>query len=245
MRIILSVAFYEDVQRAKNFVESVSRTKNLDNVSFVFLMTGGNETSVRISSELLKLPRKYIKRIEGRKRLYSQIMFNKFHFASEVCQDDDVYWNADDDYVFNPYWADFVIKLFSENPEIQYLSLLKEKFFYEKVNIKSGFSMGIQPTCMGGALGIRWSTFKEHMSEWLTAHQVSDESPGYGGMFDVEYWPWLHKKMGTRDVVYAPSDFSLIQHCNLVSNYLETKANRVSHMYATNFDPCCNPFNLL
>jgi hypothetical protein len=170
-------------------------------------------------------------------------MFSKFQLASEVCQDDDIYWNADDDYAFNPYWADFALTIFRENPEVNYLSLLKEKLSYKETRNLSGFSMGIQPSCMGGAFGVRWSVFKEHMGQWLQEHNVSDESPGSGGMFDVEFWPWLYVK--SQDVVYAPADFSLIQHCNLVSNFLETKRSRTDHMYAYAYDPLTNPFRLL
>jgi hypothetical protein len=240
MKIFLSASFYQDVQRAKNFVESVSRTRNLDNINFVFLITGGSDYSVKISSELLKLPRTCIKKIEGRKRFYSQVMLNKFLLASEVCQDDDIYVNVDDDCAFNPYWADFTLWLFAEHPEIQYLSLLKKNFFHEIVKVMSGCSMGIQPDCANQAFAVRWSVFKEHFSEWVKSYEVSDESCGYARSFCSDYWSWLRAKLGTRQVVYIPSDFSLIQHCNMRSS-----GEIVTHEYATNFDPYCNPFNLI
>lgn len=243
MKIVLCVAFYEH-DRIKGFLEGLFRSKVKENNLQIVTLSTGKALNL---DEVVRTPVGFNRRshgVEAKKRPYSQVMYEKIKVASQYCGNDDIYWNSDDDYAFNPHWVDFALRVFQNHKEINYFSLLKVQHKADRIKKHGPFKLGTRHSSMGGSFGARWKVFKPHMDEWFKLHNVTSEDPGTGGMFDQQFWEFLQEKTGALDNVWFPMNFSLIQHCNLVSNYVKARKNKISHMYGEAFDPWCDPRSL-
>jgi hypothetical protein len=101
---------------------------------------------------------------------------------------------------------------------------------------------------MGGAMICRWKTFYPQVQKFFAEYGVTGEDSGRAGGFDQTFWKFLTKEKGGKNGddkhVYMLDDFSLVQHCNTISNFLGSKGPTGvrSHMYGLDFDPRINPF---
>jgi hypothetical protein len=225
------------------FLDSFTKTINLEDLFLVIVDTTPNSENKLIVPEEYEENLRYFvfqsNKMSNERLNYAEIMRTKILASSPFCDENTVYWNTDDDYAFNPYWYLVAKEIFTNHKEVTYISLLKE--FNTKTYIPenlSGFGFIRTKSCMGGTFGVRWETFEPIVMEYFITY-------GINNMFDQEYWKFLSSKTNNLYNIYMLESFSLIQHCNLVSNYLNTKTNKTDHMYGLDFDPNCNPFNLI
>lgn len=181
-----------------------------------------------------------VRQLENKPRPYAEVMEEKIRAIEPFCDDDSVVFCIDPDYSLNIHVVEFIDKIFSENSEVNYLSLLRGPGVSDGDITLSGFRFRLWGSCMGGSIVARWSVFKKHVAEFFA-------ECGNKGMFDQDFWNFLHLRYFTPRVVYTLADsFSLIQHCNLGSRYRNSGGHaRFGHLYAVNFDGKCNPFSLI
>ena len=229
--------------RLRTFLDSFTKTVNLEDLFLVIVDTTPNSENKLIVPEEYEENLRYFvfqsNKTTNERLNYAEIMRTKILASSPFCDEDTIYWNTDDDYAFNPYWYLVAKEIFTNHKEVTYVSLLKEfnTETYTPENL-SGFGFIRTKSCMGGTFGVRWETFEPIVMEYFMTYGVNN-------MFDQEYWKFLSSKTNNLYNIYMLESFSLIQHCNLVSNYLNTKTNKTDHMYGLGFDPNCNPFNLV
>lgn len=209
----------------------------------------GDKILVVKTGEGLEIPYTYvgnakIERRQGKvgKRLYADIIKERNEFLQEIANEDTIIVNTDDDYSFNPYAFRVIKKVFLENPKVNYISLLKGGLptpLTIKPVIMSGFTFFKVNSCMGGSIIAKWSIFKEDVDQYIEKYNSDN-------MFDIGFFNFINNKYG-EDSVYMLFNFSLVQHCNLISSYLESKDERgkLAHMYGEHFDPRMNPFDVL
>jgi hypothetical protein len=160
---------------------------------------------------------------------------------SSVCNDDDMLCNFDDDYQFNPHWLNFADFIMSENPGIQYLTLLKmimgngmvyPGWAMEPFKL-SGFNFSRVKSALGGSFITRWGIYKDHMERFFNEYK--------GDEYDGPFWDVVDAALGMSHNIYMSYDFSLFQHCNMISQY----GHHNPHSYATDYDPIVNPWSIL
>lgn len=224
-------------QRFMSFINSLNNTINKEKLLLVVIDTTINGLN-KYEKNAIKLNYLY-NHIPSEKRLpYAQIMKLKIDTVKLLCKEATFYWNTDDDYVFNPYWF-LVIKSLLLHEEIKYLSLLKiTRTIEELPELYSKFSLLRAYSCMGGAFGARINSFFPIIEHYFDIY-------GTENMFDQEFWKFLSEFTGRKDNIFILDNFSLIQHCNLVSSYLDQKNSRLEHQYGLDFEPVGNPFNLI
>lgn len=224
--------------RLTSFIDSINKT--IDNDKLFLVIT---DTSLEgISPELLDtitINYHYKHYPQTEVVLYAEVMRLKLENSKQFCDDTTIYWNADDDYVFNPYWYQVANTLFSNHEEINYLSLLKvNRTIEEFPKTYSSFRLIKAYSCMGGAFGARYGAFYPVISDYF--YQYGTEN-----MFDQSFWVFLGQQVGRQDLIYVIQDFSLIQQCNLISTYLNQKGSKKEHQYGIDFEPIGNPFNIV
>lgn len=183
---------------------------------------------------------------------YSSIMKNRLDIAREHIKDEDaIYVNIDNDYHFNKHFLSVIDKVLSENKDVHYISMLRPclpvDMKYRIVEL-SGIEFIPVPSILGGAFAARWSVFKSHTDRFFFDHKVTGTKAGKGGMFDNTFFDWVIKtQMGTPELIYCLYRFSLIQHCNLESSFLDEKHNKskLEHTHGMAYDPKCNPWEIL
>jgi len=174
------------------------------------------------------------------KRPYNQIIQEKVEFISRYADDDSVVWLADVDYACSPYALRVMQTIFEENPQVDYLSLLRGPGVPEEVvNIElSGVPLFRWVSCMGGSIMTRWSTFKTHIKEFFAQGPTN---PWFDGPVGVSFWPFLKERYGITNPVYTIGRPSLLQHCRLEGSFYRDDKAGSNHMYACNYDPLTNP----
>lgn len=221
--------------RISSFIKSINQTFDIDNLFVVITDT----STEGIAPELLvtlKTEYYYKHYPQTEVVLYAEIMRLKLEISKPYCDDSTIYCNFDDDYVFNPYWYQVAKTLYANHSEISYLSLLKVCRTKEEIlNVFSGFSLIQAYSCMGGAFGVRYKDFYPVITDYFQEY-------GSDNMFDQNYWIFLGQIVGRQDNIYIIQDFSLIQHCNLISTYLNQKGSKREHQYGIDFEPTGNPF---
>jgi len=100
----------------------------------------------------------------------------------------------DDDYFLNQYTYKVMKRVFAENEEVNYLSLLRGPGLApteEEIINLSGFNFMKTFSCLGGSLIVRWKVFKEHFKEFLEIHGTENMFDQiffyYGNTWNREY----------------------------------------------------------
>jgi hypothetical protein len=162
--------------------------------------------------------------------------------VENLCDDDTIYFNLDDDYICNPYWAKFADHIFSNFEQVNYMSLMKmflgcgmtdAEHISEIIKLDK-FNVAITKSALGGSFGTRWKVFYPQAKDFMDKY-------GLNGQFDVDFWHYLGDVYGTRYNIYMPMDVSLFQHTNMTSQY----GHYWPHAYSQGFDPVCDPFEII
>jgi hypothetical protein len=221
--------------RISSFLKSINQTVDRNEIFLVIVDTGKN----RIDQSLLgSIDMKYhYQWIPQQERiLYAEVMRLKIETSSRFCNESTIYWNSDDDYVFNPYWYKVAKTLFENHEEISYLSLLKvNRTIEEFPKDYSNFQLIRAYSCMGGAFGARHKELYPTILDYFKWY-------GTNNMFDQNFWIFLGQTVGYQNLIHIIQDFSLIQQCNLISSYLNQKGSKKEHQYGIDFEPVGNPF---
>jgi hypothetical protein len=221
-----------------SFIDSINNTKHGNEVFLVIVDTGKEKIDPSLLTKL-KIECHYEWIPQEERIPYAEVMRLKVETSNKFCNESTIYWNSDDDYVFNPYWYIVAKTIFNENKEVDYLSLLKvNRTIEEMPDFYSGFSLIRAYSCMGGAFGTRCRKFYPVIQAYFKEH-------GTLNMFDQDFWMFLGGLRGRQDQIYIIQDFSLIQQCNLISSYLDQKGSRLEHQYGIDFEPVGNPFNIV
>ena len=229
MKIVVSVAS-RDQNRLNGFLENLSQCRFTNNAQAMVLITGGD---VRIDRKGWKA---FIasKTISDVKRHYAAVIYEKFQMVKAIMQEDDIWIATDDDYQWNPHVMPFVERVMGDNPNVDYLCLLRGPGV---TNIEQVALCGVpffrHSSMMGGSVIARWKNFMPMMDGFF-------EEYGLEGMWDTDYWAYLQRKTGETHHIYTLVYFSLMQQCNLGSHYQKSMGE---HMYAENFDGRMNPFD--
>lgn len=225
-------------ERISSFIDSINGTKQGNEIFLVIVDTGKEKINPSLLKRI-KLNYHYDWVPQEERIPYAEVMRLKTGITSNFCDESTVYWNSDDDYVFNPYWYLVAKTIFNENKEIDYLSLLKVNRTIEDFpDLYSGFSLIRVYSCMGGAFGARHKKFYPMIQSYFDHY-------GTMNMFDQGFWTFLGEVKGRQDQIYSIQDFSLIQQCNLISSYLDQKGSKREHQYGVDFEPVGNPFIII
>lgn len=221
--------------RMSSFIKSINQTVERNDLFLVIVDTGKDKIDQSLLGSLdIAYHYEWIPQQE--RILYAEVMRLKTETSSRFCGESTIYWNSDDDYVFNPYWYKVAKTLFGNHSEISYLSLLKVNRTIEDFPEEySGFKLIRAYSCMGGAFCARHKELYPLIKDYFRWY-------GTNNMFDQNFWVFLGQTMGRQDLIYIIQDFSLIQQCNLISSYLNQKGSKKEHQYGVDFEPVGNPF---
>lgn len=224
-------------ERFTSFIRSLNQTLNKEEILLVIVDTTIHGLSEQ-NRNAIKLSYVY-RHFPAEERMpYAEVMKLKVDTVQYICPEAKFYWNSDDDYIFNPYWY-LTVKTLLEHSEIDYLSLLKiARTIEEAPENYSSFSLLRACSCMGGAFGVRTDAFFPVVNAYFNHYGIKN-------MFDQSFWEFLFEFTGRKDNVFILDNFSLIQHCNLISSYLDQKGSRREHQYGLDFEPIGNPFNIV
>lgn len=244
MMLLCCTVTLGEKKRLDNFIRSLTialdKTPEYDN-NFCLLLTdtGPGTTFSSLYKKLINASLMWNGDLRGlgpKNLVYHRIK----HLEEFGVEDNDIIMAYDDDYVFNPYFLKFTTKIFSENKDINFLSLLKPEDFHRhpewKIEKRSGFGFIRHPSCMGGSSMYRWGAFKEHIYDFFTLYQIDGKSSCGDSTFDQSIWKYI-KGRDPNFTFWHLCDFSLVQHCNYGSYW-----DRDGHTYGASFDPCVNPF---
>jgi hypothetical protein len=243
LKVIICIAYYNK-DRLPLLLKNIDDCSLLSDDILVLVDTNSKSENVISGYNNIKY---FVKRISGGKRKYASVMYEKIRTCRELVNnfDNTIFVNLDDDVFLNQSYFKFLKRIYEENESVDYVSLLRgpgvivdEK---NEANL-SGFRFFRHHSCMGNSLTARWSVFKEDVLGFFEYFNVSGEDAGRGGMFDQIFFNYLSSVKNKEKVVYTIRDFSLMQHCNLGSVYADERKDKLSHMYAINFDPRMNPF---
>lgn len=228
MKTVMCVATMTQ-NRAIEFMEGARKVYG--DITAIVVGTGEDLTNLSLTMRH-ETTQAIVVQLENRPRQYAEVMFEKVKAVTPYCDDDTILITTDDDYVFNPHLVEFADKIFSENPQIDYLSVLRGSGLIEtNIEILSGFPFMRCHSMMGGSMIVRWKAFETHARSFFDKY-------GLTNMYDVPYWKYLEEHFGLQNVVYTlMGPCSLMQHCNLGSNY---RGKEEGHAYAENFDPRMN-----
>jgi hypothetical protein len=224
MNIVLTVASISS-DRIEDFLqglENIRRTSSEDRI----IVVGLGEPLESYHLDLMHIADVH-KQLDNRPRPYAEVMYEKIITMASYCGEETVAFLIDDDYVLNPNAFGVAKKIFFENPEVNYASLLRGPGVQPEEIVKlSGIPFFRNHSCMGGSMIVRWKSF------FMTVNSFFREK-GTGGMFDQEYWDYLEETTGEKDQIYTIWPCSLVQHCDLGSHY----DNSSGHMYGGAYDP--------
>jgi hypothetical protein len=239
MRFVVCAGNYSNPQRLTLFLESISRTRGIDMSDVHIVNTSvhrqnfdnlANHYGCQITSMGIEGP------VLPAKQMKLRVDLMNF-----VCDDSTLFCNFDDDYQFNPYWMKFASMVFEAEESVHYLTLLRSCPGHGYVHpdhigkkFKIGkFNFAWTKSAMGGSFIVRWCVFKEHMKTFF-------ETYGEGGQFDNDIWSVIDKYYRKPYNMCMSMDFSLYQHCNLISQY----GHDSHHAYGMDYDPIVNPFEV-
>ena len=221
--------------RISSFLKSINQTVDRNEIFLVIVDTGKDQIDQSLLGSI-DMGYHYQWVPQQERILYAEVMRLKIEASSLFCDDSTIFWNSDDDYVFNPYWYKVTKTLFENHNEISYLSLLKvSRTIEEFPNTYSNFSLIRAYSCMGGAFCAKYSEFYPIITDYFKWH-------GTNNMFDQNFWVFLGQTVGRKDNIFVIQNFSLIQQCNLISSYLNMKGSKLEHQYGIDFEPVGNPF---
>jgi hypothetical protein len=228
MKVVMCVATMTQ-NRAIEFMEGAEKVFG----DFKVVVVGtGDALDAPLLQDAYDIMRAEVVQLENRPRQYAEVMLEKFRAVMPHCDDDTIVIMTDDDYIFHPCLVEFVDKIFSENTRVDYVSVLRGSGLVEaNIEMLSGFPFMRCHSMMGGSMIVRWSAFRGHAQTFFDQH-------GIWSMFDVPYWSHLSKHYGINDVVYTlMRPCSLMQHCNLGSNY---RGKEEGHTYGEFYDSRMN-----
>jgi hypothetical protein len=227
VNVILCVASISS-DRIEDFLqgmETIIRTSNQDKI----IVVGLGEPLESYHLDVCHVADIY-KQLDNRPRPYAEVMYEKITTMAPFCNEETVAFLIDDDYIMNPNAFRVAKKIFFENPEVNYVSLLKGPGVQPEEIVKlSGIPFFRSHSCMGGSMTIRWKTFLPMVQRFF-------EKCGMNNQFDQIFWDFIEEETGEKDQVYTIWNCSLIQHCDLGSHY----DNDSGHMYGEAYDPRIN-----
>ena len=179
--------------------------------------------------------------VDGRNpRWGNELELARFQVVSQYCDDDTFYWNADDDYYYNPHWLSFLKTVVEENPRVDYLTLLKWDAWdwrdFHNDYWLSGWRFQKVGLHMWGSFGMRWQAARPKLEKYFK------DAGTDGAEFDVDFCCMLREE--DSNFLYMPRDFSLVQHCNLISTVANQRGGALNHQYGEDFDPLMDPFKM-
>lgn len=243
MKIVICVASYTH-DRLLNFLDTIYSSISGSDDVLLIIETGDPYLNLEgICAG--KRPRTYIYEIERKERTFTQVTYEMIEIASMICDDNTIFMILDNDYHINPHALNFARLIMGENPEVNFLSLLRGPGTnIEKQNLitLSGFNFFKWDTCMGGSSIFRWKEVCPLLKKFFEMTGISKENTGESWAFDIDFYGFIKKEIQDPLPIYTTYDFSLVQHCNLVSGVLNTRAGIYDHLYAMNYDPRCDPF---
>jgi hypothetical protein len=230
-KLIISIGLYNSYTRCESVVESLLRVRKLEEARCVFTNTGIPDFNM--FKKVAQLPRfHYEQKSNPKAQCYKDVVKDKIISSMPFIDYHTIYWNTDDDYVFNPYVIEWIQTIFRENPDVAFLSPLRGPFPEPgHYAVRSGFRFTKWKSTMGGSICARASVFIQNALEYI-------ERPDSDPMFDQGFWDYIEVKYDLPNLVFTPLDFSLVQHVNFGSRY-----SRVGHMSAVNFIKEENPWN--
>jgi hypothetical protein len=233
-----------DKQKRRNCVETLYKSFSLG-----ALTTDEFYSNVKldVGTEIRNSALDWVYDFSSKRRQYSSVMVDRIFAIQRYTKnnEDVLIFNIDDDYSVNTQVFSFARKLFENYSEIWMASMLKHPGSSSSPRFKMlGHEFCQRASCMGGSLIFRWSKFIPLFNEFVETHHVTSETSGEGGMFDTEFFHFLQTK-GIKEPVTMIQDYSLVQHCNLGSHYIEQKGDLGirAHMYGEDFDPYVSPWN--
>lgn len=239
MNHVICVANYDTPQRLQNFCSSLAKCNAISMARVIIINTSNyNKEIDKISEMYLHNFVVFQLNIDRQVSPAEQVKI-RIERCAPYCNDDTIYHAFDDDYVFNPHWLQFCDQIFGDNPNVKILSLLKQipgdKYVVGnhivENNIKlSGFRFARVRSSMGGGVSYRWKDYKPMFDEFLTRYNINNQ-------YDSDIWHIAREQLG-EGPIYMSQQWSLYQHCDLVSQY----GHHTVHSYGHDFDPCVNPF---
>lgn len=248
MQIVVCVAHFDNEPRFLGVLNEGLECNRAPGDVLVVVNTGAVEEKFSENEKTEYSMNCTYRSILNKKRRYASVMKAKVEtcLMSKFTKEEFIFMNLDDDMSLNPHALSFARLIFEENPHVDYLSLLRGPgVMVNDMNeaYLSGFRFFRHPSTLGGAIIARWSTFKRDVTGFFDQNSVTEDDAGSGGMFDQSFFFYLKRSLGRSYEVYTLRDFSLVQHCNLVSSYSEERKDLLSHMYAINYDPRMNPMS--
>lgn len=245
---IVCVASYGRHNRLVNFLRMLADCElHFPMLSVIVLNTGDVPLPLfEYCGERVKLLHIVPINVTPAPRQYAAVMYEKVRAVAPFATDDMIFINADPDYHYNPHIFRLMREIFVERPEIDYLSFLNAGGVCPDTIINR-LQFARARSCMGGSMIVRWKNFYPVVGEFFKQYEVTETISGDAGQFDNLFWDFLSEKTGSENNVYTLVDnFSLVQHCNVISEYLGTKGDKGvdSHMYAVNYDPRIDPFEI-
>lgn len=237
MDIVVAIALYESRRRAKSVVHSLLDCVGIENITTLFVNTGS------VSSELERivsmLPKSLYYQVEPKRRQYADVMMAKISALKDWgCPDDAILCSWDDDYIMNPWVFPWIHKIFNENSHVQYLSPMWTGAMSEpNSEVLSEFKLYKTGSCMGGSITTRAQPFIDDALGYLMQRDRDM-------MFDRGFWRMVKAKYGWKEFMYTPGGFSLVQHLNFTSHFLDQKGSPEEHMEGIRF-VMGNPFETL
>ena len=234
MKITICVASKSN-DRLDGFLKYLSLC-HLKGAKLLILGTG-EELYINSLAEHIQIVNPIVTQIENEPMWYARVMKEKLNLLKNS-GDHDIVFLTDDDYMFNPWAISVAKKIFMENEEVDYLSLLSGPGLIptedEIINL-SGFNFMKVHSCMGGSVIARWNTFLIDMESFFAKNDIDNQ-------WDQLFWQFLDIQNGTNKHVYTILDISLMQHCNLISHFVHQKENVRVHMRGVDFEPLGNPY---
>lgn len=226
--IVLVCAVYKSIDRMTSLVTNLRNVEMIEDIKCIFVNTG--EVVPYFLRAIQDLPDARLMQVEAKRRAYDAIMREKIYAVTGYCNSGTILVSTDDDYIFGKHSFPLLLRLFSQNPQIDYLSLTRTAlpdYPFPEVTL-SGFNFLKVPSIMGGSIVANAWQFFDHLEEYWDGN-VSDP------MFDRGFFEFLVKKTEDKTPCYMPRDFSIGQHINFISNYIEMKNGPDDFMSGINF----------
>lgn len=226
--IVLVCAVYKSIDRMTSLITSLRNAAMIEDIQCIFVNTGDVVPYFFRAVEIL--PSARVMQIKPERRRYDSIMREKVAAVAGYCNPETILVSTDDDYVFGTHAFPWILKIFNENPQVQYMSMLRTALppvTYEEVEL-SGFPFLKVGSMMGGSMVVNAYDFFEHVDEYW---EGTIDDP----MFDQGFFRTIKRWTQGQAPVYMPRDFSVAQHINFVSNYIEMKDGPDDFMAGINF----------
>lgn len=231
MRLFVGVALYKSLTRARSIVDSLMKQTRFEDVFQFFINTGDQD--IDLEKQPLRLPNALSVHIPLGHVPYAGVMKAKLatllsYFGEP--EDDDLYYNSDDDYIFNRYLYETIFRLYAENPDLGLSTYINLPVNVEEDNceVRSGITFLRTGSTMGGSFCMPAKAFVQRAKEYLSKRRIDP-------FFDQGFWDHLRICGYPKRMIAMPKYFSLVQHINYTSNYLYMKSGPDEHASGANF----------